>query len=577
MIYKKNLLTGIFIFLISFVYCQENDSPIDFLIHKVKKGETIYGISKKYDVSILQIEKYNNKLRKGRLKRKMQLRIPIYSVINPKKIEVDKTEKYIVSAKETKWRIAYTHGITVSELERLNPEIVSGLKEGDVLRLPIETNNKKRDLEEGFYYYKVKSKEGYYRIEMKTGIKKSILDSLNPYIELNGLQEGMILKLPKKIYNELKTQNDLLIEKINLEDSTFIKNQLKLVFFLPIKLSAIEFDSIEKTNRLLKRRNLTTISLDFYSGSLLAMEKAIEKGINVNARIYDTENKIDKIKDKIDSLNIDSIDAIIGPIIPKNFDFVSSNLNLKNIPKISPLSYKPVKMNPGVFQSVTPKFVLRKQMKIFLKNEIFPEDNILIISDSLNRNIEKQLNEMFPSSVNLRPEKEDYLLPELVDSLIVDSIPNKIILETERFPLISSVSSQIRAQLDKETQIDLFTTYHGTSYENSNLSKTLFSDLGFIFTSDYFPKSIKGLSFNEKYFNRFGIYPNKIAIKAYDLVIDIILRIATQNNMFTSVSIGETEYINNKFNYNHYLNDSYINQAFYLLKHDEYELIEINR
>ena len=570
-----------FIFLILFFqfgYSQDDLTPEKFIIHKVKKGDNLFKLSKKYNISESQIKNYNPRISKRGLRKRMQLRIPIYPKIVIKNEPSEKLATYLVQPKDTKWRIAYSYGITIDELNELNPKIKEGLKFGDSINLPIKTEEEKKLIESDFYYYKIKPKEGYYRIEVKTGFSKSTIDSLNPFVINEGLKRGMILKLPKTSSISLKVDKSLLlIERTKLQDSVFIRKKINLVYFLPFKTSVIEFDSIEKTDRYLKRRTLTSIALDFYSGSLLAMEKAKNAGIDIEAKVFDTQNKKTEINTQINTLDSNKIDVIIGPLLPKNFNYLSLNNKLKDVPKVAPLSSNPVIMRKGVFQSITPRSFIRNEMKEYLLNIINEDDNILIVSDSLNRKIEKELNFLFPSAVKLRPEFGDFLLPELVDSLIVDTLSNKVILETEKFSLISSASSQIRSQLSENKKIRLFTTYHGSSYEDSNLSNMLFGDLMFTYMSDYYPRDIDDSDLIDEFINRFGIPPNKTSIRAFDLVYDLILRIATQNDLYSSAKLGETEYINNKFNYIPIIGGAYINNGYYLLQHNEYDVLEINK
>ncbi len=84
----------------------------------------------------------------------------------------------------------------------------------------------------------------------------------------------MILKIAPQNTGNLKIEDDLLVEKVRLEDSVFSTDRVKIAAFLPFKANAIEFDSIEKTTALLKKRNLHTIALDFYMGMAMAVEKA---------------------------------------------------------------------------------------------------------------------------------------------------------------------------------------------------------------------------------------------------------------------------------------------------------------
>ena len=53
-----------------------------FLIHKVRKGDTIFSLTKRYQISDQQLLYYNPELKDG-LKRKMKLKIPRYKEIPP--------------------------------------------------------------------------------------------------------------------------------------------------------------------------------------------------------------------------------------------------------------------------------------------------------------------------------------------------------------------------------------------------------------------------------------------------------------------------------------------------------------
>ena len=107
------------------------------------------------------------------------------------------------------------------------------------------------------------------------------------------------------------------------------------------------------------------------------------------------KNSIDKIIKKVKP---NKFDAIIGPLIPKNFNYLSSLGYFRDTPLIAPLSTKPVKFVKNVYQSVTSKEFLRKKMYKYLDKIIDSTKNTLIIADTLNREIEKELNLRFPYS-----------------------------------------------------------------------------------------------------------------------------------------------------------------------------------
>ena len=205
--------------------------PKSFLSHRVKKDETFDQIIKKYDIKESQLLEYNPFLKKTGIKRKLILRIPVYNQNKELKLVEKKNNPsqahniHKVKPKETKWRLAYKYGMTISELDSLNPILVDGLKIGQEIRvrntLLLDSIPEKDTL---YNYYSVQPSEGFYRIEKKLGINRSELESLNPKLIETGLQAGMVLKIPEFLSGELKVENDLLIERINLIDSTLKKN-----------------------------------------------------------------------------------------------------------------------------------------------------------------------------------------------------------------------------------------------------------------------------------------------------------------------------------------------------------------
>jgi hypothetical protein len=519
----------------------------------------------------------------------MILRIPVYAKLvedantPPKLYEPSKTTRaYTVKSKETKWRIAYNFKMTIPELEALNPHIKEGLQKGQEIRVPVLASQTESETIEipwdsNYNYYKVLPQEGYYRIEKKIGVVKKVLDSLNPNLLELGLQAGMVLRVPVDARGVFKIQDDLLVERISLLDSLQEAQEIELAILLPFKAKEIEFDSIEDTQRLLQTRNLHTLSADFYSGILLAADTLSHYGITLKLNVFDTQNSIARVNEIINSQDFSKTDAIIGPLIPSNFDYLSSKVKVSEVPKVAPLSTNPVALRQAVYQSVTPKKILRKRMFEYLDNTLNREDNIVLVVDSLNRSVEKSLLELFPNATVLRPEKNNYLLPELVDSLLVDSLPNKVILETQDFSLISSASSQMSAQQSNLRAVQLFTTYRGNAYENPNLSLKQLGDLKFTYTADRIPLKLGAYnSFQNHYISAFGKPPDRFAIRGYDLIMDLILRKAYSGDLKSIEQIGETDYQEHRFLYQKQ-NKSFQNIGYYLLQHNDYDVLELKK
>ena len=558
---------------------QDTKIPDRFITHKVKKKETLLGLAQQYEISIEQIKVYNPTLERVGLKRKMMLRIPVFEspmmVIEAPSVD---TESYLVPPKATKWRIAYTYGITIQELEALNPSLKNGLKAGQILQLPISTKDSLVAPTPAYNYYTVLPREGYYRIEKKLGVSRGVLDSLNPDLVAKGLQAGMVLKVPLEFSGDLKVQDDLLVQKINLFDSLNpLDRSLRVGLLLPFKVNSLELDSIEKTKEFFKKRNLSSLSFDFYSGTRLAMEVLSEHGIASELTVFDTQNRKAKLVQITQNSLLSQQDVIIGPLIPKNFDFISALPKLSKVPKVAPLSNKEVQMRPNVYQSIPPKKQLRDRMLKHLDNVLSEEENIVIVADSLNREVEKMLQERYPFAIQFRPEQGGYLDSELMDSLLLDSIPNKIILESENFSLISSISSQLSGKISPSRPIQLFTTYRGAAYEDPNISAATFASLAFTFTSGYHPQLFDEGIMAERFLKRFGMYPSKEAKRGYDLTLDLLLRMTRKGNLAEGSSLGETDYFESRFDYKPLPNGSYINKGIFLLQYREDSIIVLKK
>ena len=438
-------------------------------------------------------------------------------------------------------------------------------------------------------FHRVKKNETLYSISNQYSVDISEIIQLNPNLKDNRLKRRSRVLIPvysKKIPQDIEISDSLNINteineirdlKTMVLESNNLNNNITLSLLLPFNTSSIELDSIDKVEQLFKTRNLYTISLDFYSGVVYALSELKKIGVNVKLDVYDTENSYSKIENIVNDIAINKSDAIIGPIIPDNFDFISKLELISKIPRVFPLSTNPVNMLSGVIQSVTPKRFLRNQMIEYLKKNLSNDDNIVIVADSLNREIEGDLKNIFPNSITLRPESEGgYILPELVDSLLVDSLPNKVIVETEIFTFISSIISQMNSQISDERNVQLFTTYRGNLYDDPNINIKDLGNLNFTYSSMTKPTVIDTLnSFTSGYIELFGNFPNKDAVKAFDITTDIALRLALNKKLIKSFKYGNQKYIQNTYNYVKDSLGGYINSGFYILKHSEYTVDEI--
>ena len=59
-------------------------------------------------------------------------------------------------------------------------------------------------------------------------------------------------------------------------------------------------------------------------------------------------------------------------------------------------------------------------------------------------------------------------------------------------------------------------------------------------------------------------------MRGFDVTYDVLLRLASAENLYESIrEEGTTQYIENKFSYEHRSNGGYINNSIYILSYDK--------
>ena len=483
---------------------QEGPKPIGFTRHRVRKKETLFGLTKRYQITEEQLKRYNTQLYSEPLKKGMVLQIPKFPEIDPEDERALDFETYTVQPKETRWSIAHKYGITVDSLLLLNPDLAKNsdyLAAGQELKLPRPKGDSLRDQKvELFTSYTVPPKMTLYSLGKEYGIPSDSIVKLNPEImQQGGLKEGMVIRLPKKqdktgvintdnyVFYEVKpkqnifrltqnlkitreelfrlnpelenglkagmvlklpkekslvldVKNALVLDKINLLDSINIENKPKLVFMLPFRLDRIDFNDDKKTKSQIATRRDLAVSLGFYSGALVALDSIKKLGVSVDVKTYDTELSQAKVKEILLRENLQGVNAIIGPVAAGALNEVAVQAASKNIPVISPIGSDSELSHRNVFFSVPSEAVLRQKMLTYME-KIYKDQNVIIIADSTHQVAHDSILSKFPGAQIAKIIGNKSLhLDEFLIQLSEDR-ENWVFLETDQPNMVASVTS----------------------------------------------------------------------------------------------------------------------------------------
>jgi LysM repeat protein len=542
----------------------------DYILHKVKRKQTLIKISNLYDVDVNLIKNFNN-LSSDKLDKGTSIKIPLIPLSEGSIKEIPNQVKYYsVKPKEGKWRIAYKYGITVDQLELINPQIGTFLKVSEKILVPNINLDKLNVIDENYAYYKVLPKEGFYRLKIKLGIDEKIIKSLNPYLITSELKEGMILKLPKLI-----DENENLVKDQILNLTDFSKKKIALL--LPFGLNNINFDSLQIAKSQLNNDKLLNLSLDFYLGSSIAIDSITSYGIPVQMNVFDINNSSEAdIYEIINNNDIKNYDLVIGPLTPKAFNYTSKLLKNEPVLLVSPLSK--VNYSNNVINTITEDDILYERIVSFVESDTTLSKKY-IISDSENLITSNKLKERFKnatqfySTINESGVDTKSLVLDDLDSTFVDK-KNIIFLETKDQGFVSNVTSILNSFVNDSIQISLYTTSSNKAFSGNNISNYNLSNLKFHYPSINKPLDFKLYSnFIKNFSSIYNFIPNKYVIRGYDLILDLLLRLSSDEINFNSSDFTETEHIENKFNYLKNKDSlGYRNISTFIIKYENLEL-----
>ncbi|MCB0447465.1 MAG: LysM peptidoglycan-binding domain-containing protein, partial [Gelidibacter sp.] len=500
-----------------------------------------------------------------------KIRIPRYKTIISTAALDNTIKTYTVLPKEGKWRVAYKFGITVDELEQLNPNMSEVLQPGDIVNVPNIDTKEEKPIEDNFNYYTVLKSEGFYRLKVKLGLTQEQLETLNPNLKETGLVEGMVLKVPENI--TVGTLNED-FQNVNLTKKLENLKTKRIAVMLPFQLQKIDTDSIPEAKDLIKSNKLLSVSLDFQSGVLMALDSAKHLGISTNLKVFDTRNQISEVSKIIEGNDFSEYDAVIGPIMATNFERMASELKRQNVPIISPLM-KPENLYDNVFQTIPTDEVLVKKAIDFVKADA-SKTNVVIISDELNRNKSNKLKAEFVAARQLfskknKEGKDAYYVNYADISDVLSPGKNYVFLETANAGLVMSVTNSLNSLNGSSKQVILITTNKTDAFDYEHVSNFHLSNLKFHYPSiNKTFNSENPSSFIRNYKRVYGVEPNKYAVRGFDLTLDVLLRLASEDDLYkASSSDVETEYIENKFRYAKKLFGGYFNESVYMLRYND--------
>lgn len=589
-------------------------------MHTAAAKETLYSISRTYNVNVEDLKKLNPEAAKDGLKVGQLLKIPgvssasantetkpaVKTVVAEAKTPAatnDKNVYHIVEPKETKFGIAKKYGISIAELEKKNPEIVSNLPVGYQLVISgtaakttqavaekpkpvtheiaqpetVKTETVKKTAFSGFANYEVKPKETLFSLSQMFDITQDELLILNPTLK-EGVKVGMILKVPGRgsIVAQPAASKSSTAVATDLSKTVKSQDKKQLVLMLPFNATRIQGDTLKTIGMRLKKDAFLNMTLDFYSGALVAIDSAKALGLNIDVKILDSEES--KLSSNVTALvnnnNLANADAIIGPFYQQYVEKVAELVSKNDVPVISPLSKEIGKPFANLYQAMAPADCGKSAMFDFMKSK---NGNILIVSDPKKVANKEFINKNYPGSKFVNLTEIGAIDVNHLKSLLVKGQTNYVVLDTEKTGMILTTTNALMAELSNfQIQLAIIEPNETLDFEEISLKRlTILKMIYPSLTKDNV--SPEALVFENSYKKANKIFPSQYAVRGFDITFDTMLRLSQGKTFETSANEDKTEQVASKFEYAKKETEGYVNKGIYILEYqDDLSVKQVN-
>lgn len=531
--------------------------------YQVQQGETLYAISKKLGISVDEMIKNNPTSKEGVAAGQMLTYFApkkyFSTQTQPVKTEVVAKKEipnlHTIQAEETKYSVSKKYGISIPELEELNPHIKNVFEIGMQIRLNKNTVLPKTVVADvqptttKTMFYAVQQGETLFSISRKFGISVDEITKKNPAVS-TGLTVGMELLLPEKKEISSTIQSDAadgLKKKLNLLETANKTKQRNLVLLMPFNINRIEKDSAKTKTEYLKTDKFLNITLDFYAGALKAIDSAKVLGLPINAKVYDAETSkySSNVATIIKNNNFSNVDVVIGPFTNSHVETAGQLLD-RNTAIISPLTNETGKGGSNVFYAMPNETIQKQQLLSYLKSK---SDAIFAIHSAAKTSLSSYFASNYPEVKSSSFNDKGLFDYTVFKTTLQKGKKNFVILDSDKIMQVISVVNNL-LKLKKEFDIQLVVVERNDALDFEEIPSKNLAALQMLYPSAIREnESIEASNFAKAYRKDNKVQPNQYATRGFDVTFDAILRMCQEEGFIKSAESQGSEQIESQFNY----------------------------
>ncbi|WP_353159011.1 LysM peptidoglycan-binding domain-containing protein [Myroides odoratus] len=567
--------------------------------HLVQSKETVFGISRQYNVSVQDLYQWNPELERNGLKANSYLYISpaaasvatdqsaqVNVLLSATKADtpVDKAKigykEIEIEPKQTLYSLAVEYQTSVQKIMELNPELSEGLKSGQKIKVPTTgkgtvstttttevkptTTGTTPKGTEQYSTITVAPKQTLFGLAKENNISIEDLIELNPELR-KGLQVGMEVKVPTT--GDVKASSSTTAPKWNIESSgSFVDltqsldryTAKELVLLLPFNTSRVGDNASER----MKTDGFLNMTMDFYLGAKLAIDKAVGMGLPLTVKVFDsneTKSSSD-VKRILANENLAKTEVVIGPFFQSNVDDAVKALPNSDIVLVSPLSNEKANPSSQLVQTMPYGDVLKQSL---LEYFIQKDSKITVIVDEKKASTKRFMQRHYPN-IKLIETKD---LKD-IDKTLVTGKNNAFILDSNSIESALLLTDKLKNKTDKfDIQVASFDKSEVFDYGEIKIETLVALHYTYPSVTRDSETSLD-TAFAREYKAQNNVVPNRFAIRGYDVTLDVILRMFQKDGFTGALGLKSTE-IENKFVYSKNPEGTVRNRGVYILQYND--------
>ncbi len=525
-----------------------------YFVHMVRTGDSLAALATTYGVDAADIITHNPSAAKA-LREGETLRIPVPANATAQASERKSRKSHTthdVQRGETLYAISRMYEIPIPTIIEDNPEvdpihlqvgqqilirkkdIGSEDEAGTQASWEEYRNTLNRVTESGFRYHIVRKGETIYSLSRRYNTSEEELSALNNGLKPNELRAGAMIKVPHESFSD----RDAVIEADTAADTGDVTAR---------EIPEVEFRALPPHSRLNVALLLPITSekgtgnsfVEFYQGFLVGLDSVKRRGYSVDLHLYDTGRDSMHIREIVGSEEFAAMNLIVGPVYEKEIAPVVEYAESYSIPVVSPLASLAVTDSDVVFQMAPDS-----DYKSEAAGDLFDNRRVtLIYGSGTDKRFEREVLDMLGeheysthtykyahhsdenNSGDLTP-----LLDNDDDNIFVVLSNNEV--EVDR--ILAGLASANTNLVSRSMRSPRFTVLGNTRWNRyTNLDRELFfTDRVTMVTSYHAKRSSEVVRrFDDTYMRAFGSLPTLYSYRGYDAAV-----------IFCQAMFGDIEY-----------------------------------